>query len=60
MQYRKKLFICIRSGKSTNDEVASFLLNVESIGLEARERFFEECIENRTRFEKAIKRNIHT
>ena len=60
MQYRKKLFVCIRSGKSTNDEVASFLLNVESIGLEARERFFEECIENRTRFEKPIKRNIHT
>ena len=47
----------ITSGKSANDEVASFLLNVEIIGREAREKFIEECIEDTTRFEKPIKRN---
>ena len=49
------------SGNSRNDEVASFLLNVEIIGREAREKFIEECIEDTTRFKKPIKRNkVHT
>ena len=47
----------LTSGKSANGEVASFLLNVEIIGREAREKFIEECIEDTTRFEKPIKRN---
>ena len=51
----------ITSCKSTNDEVASFLLNVEIIGREVREKFIEECIEDTTTFEKPIKRNkVHT
>ena len=57
----KSCLFNITSGKSTNDEVASFLLNVEIIGREAREKFIEECIEDTTRFEKPIKLNkVHT
>ena len=57
----KSCLFNITSSKSTNDEVASFLLNVEIIGREAREKFIEECIEDTTRFEKPIKRNkVHT
>ena len=33
------------------------MLNVESIGREACEKFIEECIEDTTRFEKPIKLN---
>ena len=47
----------ITSGKSTNDEVASLPLNVESNGREAHEKFIEECTEDTTRYEKPIKRN---
>ena len=48
--------------KSTNTEVASLLLNVESIGLKAHEKFIEKYIEGTTRFEKPIKHNkfIHS
>ena len=57
----KSCLFNITSGKSSNDEVASFLLNFEIIGREAREKFIEECIEDTTRFEKPIKRNkVHT
>ena len=41
----KKIFLFnIISGKSAKDEVVSFLLNVESTGWEACEKFIEECI----------------
>ena len=46
----------ITSGKSTNDQVVSFLLNLETIGRKAREKFIEEYSEDTTRFEKPIKR----
>ena len=54
-------FVHLTSCKSTNEEVASFMLNIESIGREAREKFIEECIEDTTIFEKPTKPNkIHT
>ena len=45
----------ITSGKSTNDEVASLPLNVESNGRDAHEKFIEECTEDTTRYKKAYK-----
>ena len=43
--------------KGTED----FLLNVESIGNEARKSFIQECVENPNRFEERIKKNkIHS
>ena len=57
----KSCLFNITSGKSTNNEVASFSANVEFIGRKAREKFIEECIEDTTRFEKPMKRNkVHT
>ena len=56
----KKAVYLIQSclfNKSTNTEVASLLLNVESIGLKAHEKFIEKYIEDTTRFEKPIKHN---
>ena len=52
----KNCLFNITSCKSTNNEVASFLFNVEIIGREASEKFIEECIEETARFEKPIKR----
>ena len=53
----KSCLFNITSGKSTEDEVVSFLLNVKIAGREAHEKFIEKCNEDTTRFEKPIKRN---
>ena len=51
----------ITSGKSKSNEVASFLLNVESISQEAYKKFIEECIKDTRRPENLIKSyKIHT
>lgn len=47
----------ISSGKAAKEDVAEFLLNVEKIGSEQREKFITECAEDGKRFESAIKRN---
>ena len=61
MRYQKTLFIDITSGKSKSNEVASFLLNVESISQEAYKKFIEECIKDTRRSENLIKSyKIHT
>ena len=61
MDIKKLFWVNIISGKNQKEKVVSFLLNVESTVRETRERFFEECIEDTTRFEKSIKHNkIHT
>ncbi|CAG9771355.1 unnamed protein product [Ceutorhynchus assimilis] len=47
----------ISSGKAAKADVAEFLLNVEKIGNEQREKFITECAEDGKRFESVIKRN---
>ena len=51
----------ICTGKSCKKGTEDFLLNVESIGNEARKSFIQECVENPNRFEERIKKNkIHS
>ncbi|CAG9760201.1 unnamed protein product [Ceutorhynchus assimilis] len=47
----------ISSGKAAKADAAEFLLNVEKIGNEQREKFINECAEDGKRFESVIKRN---
>ena len=42
--------------KSCKKGTEDFLLNVESIGNEARKSFIQECVENPNRFEERIKK----
>ena len=42
--------------KSCKKDTEDFLLNVESIGNEARKRFIQQCIENSNRFEERVKK----
>ena len=42
--------------KSCKKDAEDFLLNVESIGNEARKCFIQECIENPNRFEESVKK----
>ena len=42
--------------KSCKKGTEEFLLNVESIGNEARKSFIQECVENPNRFEERIKK----
>ena len=44
--------------KSCKKGTEDFLLNVESIGNEARKSFIQECVENPNRFEERIKKKI--
>ena len=44
----------IGNGKAVNYEVEDFLLNIKSIGEEAREKFLLSCIEDPKRFEEKI------
>ena len=41
-------------GKSCKKSTQDFLLNVESIGKEARKSFIQECVKNYIRFEEWI------
>ena len=51
----------ICTGKSCKKGTEDFLLNVESIGHEARKRFIQECVENLNQFEEKIEKNkIHS
>ena len=51
----------ICTGKSCKKGTEDFLLNVESIGNEARKSFIQERVENPNRFEERIKKNkIHS
>ena len=47
----------ICTGKSCKKGTEDFLLNVESIGNEARKSFIQECVENTNRFEERIQKN---
>ena len=47
----------IYTGKSCKKGTEDFLLNVESIGNEARKNFIQECVENPNQFEERIKKN---
>ena len=47
--------ICTR--KSCKKGTKDFLLDVESIGNEARKSFIQECVENSNRFEERIKKS---
>ena len=55
-EIQKENLYNIGSGKSASKETEKFLLNVESIGSELRERFINECISDSNRFEQRIKR----
>ena len=46
----------ICTGKSCKKGTEDFLLNLESIGNEARKRFIQECVESPNRFEESIKK----
>ena len=50
----------ICTGKSCKEGTEDFLLNVESIGNEARKSFIQECVENPNRFEERIKKKKST
>ena len=51
----------ICTAKSCKKGTEEFLLNVESIGNEARKCFLQECVENPNRFEERIKKKkIHS
>lgn len=53
----KDLLYNISTGRAVENDVAKFLINVEKLGSEQRERFIQECSEDRTRFERPIKQN---
>ena len=50
----------ICTGKSCKKGTEDFLLNLESIGNEARKRFIQECVESPNRFEESIKKKKST
>ena len=50
----------ICTAKSCKKGTEEFLLNVESIGNEARKCFLQECVENPNRFEERIKKKKST
>lgn len=52
-----KLFNLI-SGKATSPEIAEFLTSVETNGTKQMEKFLKECREDRSRFERPIKKNV--
>lgn len=45
------------SGKAASSNTAEFLANVRAIGIQQRDNFFKECIDDPSRFDRAIKRN---
>ena len=48
----------IATGKSVSQKTEEFLLNISKIGEEERNKFILECIEDPTRFNKSIKRQV--
>ena len=53
----KDLLFNIGSGKSSKQETAEFLLNVNKIGQKARESFIIQCIKDPKRFEEGTLRH---
>ena len=53
-EVNKDLLFDIGTGKSSNQETAEFLLNVNKIGQRAREAFIIQCIKDPIRFEERI------
>lgn len=50
----------LSSGKATSLNTAEFLANVRTIGIQQRDDFLKECVDDPSRFDRAIKRNhIH-
>lgn len=50
----------LSSGKAASSNTAEFLANVRAIGVQQRDNFLKECIDDPSRFDRAIKRNhIH-
>ena len=48
----------IATGKATQEETATFLLDVMKTGRKAREKFIEDCVEDSGRFSQPIKRQM--
>ena len=53
-EVNKDLPFDIGTGKSSKQETAEFLLNMNEIGQKAREAFIIQCIKDRIRFEERI------
>ena len=53
----KELLFSIGTGKSSRQEAAEFLLNVNKIGQKAREDFIIQCIKDPKLFEERIPRH---
>lgn len=53
---KAKLFN-LSSGKAASDETAEFLLNVQSLGRTQMNTFITECVIDKNRFDRPIKRN---
>ena len=56
-EVNKDLLFNIGTGKSSKQETAEFLLNVNKIGQKAREGFIIQCIKDPKRFEERIPRH---
>lgn len=53
---KKDCLFNLSTGKAATCETKEFLLNINKLGLEARDNFIKECRENPLRFEQPIKK----
>ena len=54
-EVNKELLFNIGTGKSSKQETAEFLLNVNKTGQKTRENFIIQCIKDPKRFEERIR-----
>ena len=53
----KEVLYNIATGVAAPQDISDFLLTAEEVGSHQRERFIAECVDDESRFEKAIRRN---